>query len=46
MDVRRYVWPGFAEIHEEVDREHGYDLIEIPPGTVESRAAMTEERLL
>jgi hypothetical protein len=39
-------WPGFAEIHEEVYRQHDYDLIDIPPGTVERRAAMTEERLL
>lgn len=36
----------FARIHEEVYREHGYDLLEIPPGTVEDRATMVEERLL
>jgi predicted ATPase len=32
----------FGRIHEEVYREHGYDLAEIPPGTVQERATMIE----
>ncbi|MEV4141794.1 AAA family ATPase [Dactylosporangium sp. NPDC049742] len=35
----------FAGIHEEVYLEHGYDLLAIPPGTVQERVAMIEERL-
>jgi predicted ATPase len=46
--ARRITYPQslrFAEMHEEVYREHGYDLLEIPPATVEERVAMIEERL-
>jgi predicted ATPase len=35
----------FARVHEEVYREHGYELLEIPPGPVEDRATTIEQRL-
>ena len=46
--ARRIDYPQslvFARIHEEVYREHGYDLLEIPPGTVQERATMVQELL-
>ncbi|MET7418763.1 AAA family ATPase [Dactylosporangium sp. NPDC005555] len=46
--ARRITYPQslvFAAIHEEVYREHGYDLLEIPPAPVQERVEMIEERL-
>ncbi|GAA0964084.1 AAA family ATPase [Actinocorallia libanotica] len=36
---------AFARVHEEVYRAHGYDLVDVPPGTVEERLALIEERV-
>ncbi|WP_106403126.1 AAA family ATPase [Actinocorallia populi] len=35
----------FARVHEQVYREHGYGLIDVPPGPVEERVALIEERI-
>lgn len=46
--ARRISYPEsliFERLHEEAYREHGFELIEVPPGTVEARAALVARHL-
>lgn len=35
----------FARVHEQVYRAHGYELVDVPPGTVEERVTAVETRI-
>ena len=46
--ARRISYPEsliFERLHEEAYREHGFELIDVPPGTIEARAALVAQFL-